>query len=173
MDPRRLARPTAGFTLLELIVVISIIGILGTVLAERLLRYAELAEKTSMEYTANVINSALLFEFAGRVIGGKRDEIPDLLSTNPMKWLAQKPGNYLGELRDPPLNEDRLGNWYYDPTGHELVYLVRRGDNFQADREGKKRVRYQVKMLYDEAQPGAGKSWVGAVLAPVEPYKWF
>ena len=85
MGPRRLARPTAGFTLLELIVVISIIGILGTVLAERLLRYAELAEKTSMEYTANVINSALLFEFAGRVIGGKRDEIPDLLSTNPMK----------------------------------------------------------------------------------------
>jgi len=165
-------RSTQGFTLLELIVVISIIGILGVVLAERLQRYAEFAEKTSMEYTANIINSALLFEFAARIIHGKKVDIPELALINPVKWLAQQPSNYLGEFRGPPLNEDQLGNWYYDTADHELVYLVRRGDNFQPDSTGKKRVRYRVKFL-DEIEAGGGKITNGAVIAPVEAYKWF
>lgn len=173
MQTRIRARTTLGFTLLELVVVISIIGIFAVLLTERLQRYAEFAEKTSMEYTANIINSALLFEFATLVIRGRRDEIPDLLTTNPIKWLAQKPGNYLGEFRDPSLNEDQRGNWYYDAANHELVYLVRRGDEFQPDSAGKKRVRYRIKFLYDEIEAGAGKITVGAVMAPVETYKWF
>ena len=161
-----------GFTLLELVVVLSIICILGIVLAERLQRYAQLAEKTSMEYTANIINTALLFEFASRITKGKRGDIPSLAVVNPVTWLAQQPGNYLGEFRDPPLNEEQLGNWYYDSANHELVYLVRRGDDFTADSAGKKRVRYRVQLLYDEPEPGAGKSLTGAILAPVESYKW-
>jgi prepilin-type N-terminal cleavage/methylation domain-containing protein len=173
VQPRIRTRPAPGFTLLELIVVISIIGIFAVLLTERLQRYAEFAEKTSMEYTANIINSALLFEFASRVIRGKRSDIPELSEVNPVKWLGQQPSNYLGEFRDPPLNEDQLGNWYYDAASHELVYLVRRGDNFQPDSAGKKRVRYRVKFLYDEIEAGSGKMMVGAVMAPVEAYKWF
>ena len=173
MQTRVRARPTRGFTLLELVVVISILGIFAVLVIERLQRYAEFAEKTSMEYTANIVNSALLFEFASRVIRGKRGEIPQLAQVNPVKWLAQEPSNYLGEFRDPPLNDDQRGNWYYDAANSELVYLVRRGDNFQPDSMGKKRVRYRVKFLYDEIESGSGKITVGAVMAPVETYKWF
>ena len=104
-------RTLRGFTLLELVVVISIIGILGVVLAQRLQRYAELAEKTSMEYTANVINTALLFEFSSRITKSRRGDIPSLADVNPVKWLAPQPGNYLGEFRDQPVNEGQLVNW--------------------------------------------------------------
>jgi len=162
-----------GFTLLELIVVISIIGVLGVMLSERLQRYAEFAEKTSMEYTANIINSGLLFEFAHRLTQGGRGSIADLVNINPVQWLAQKPTNYLGEFRDPPAGEEYAGNWYYDAARNELVYLIKRGDNFQAGADGKKHVRYRVKLLYDEAEQGAPKSLVGAILTPVERYKWF
>jgi general secretion pathway protein G len=166
---RRL-RSSRGFTLLELTIVICIIAVLGAVLADRLQRYAEFAEKTSMEYTANTINTALLFEFAQHIISGNRKDLPTLMQANPMSWLAQKPTNYLGELHDPPTDPEQGGSWYYDAGDHLLVYLVRRGDNFQADSAGLKRVRYRVKLLYDEAQP---TSLIGMILSPVEPYKWF
>ncbi len=165
-------RKLRGFTLLELVVVISIIGILGIMLTERLQRYAGLAEKTSMEYTANIVNTALLFEFVTRLTKGRRGDISSLVDVNPVKLLAQKPPNYLGEFRDPPVGEQFEGNWYYDLEHRELVYLVRRGDDFKADSSGKKRVRYHIELLYDELEPGAGKSLTGAVLVPVEAYSW-
>lgn len=166
MKPR-----SQGFTLLEMIVVISIMGILGVVLAGRLQRYAAVAEKTSMEYTANQINTALTFEFASRMTKGRR-EVQDMLAVNPVKLLAQKPINYLGEYRDPPAGEEYEGHWYFDSERRELVYLVRRGDDFLPDSEGKKRVRYRVKLLFDEPEPGAPKQLVGAIIELIEPYKW-
>jgi prepilin-type N-terminal cleavage/methylation domain-containing protein len=163
-------RTARGFTLLELVLVIAIVGILGSVLLTKLGTTAEFAEKTSMEYTADTRNEALLFEFAHHIIDGSRRDIPALAVANPMSWLARKPANYLGELRDTPGKPEELGNWYYDLQSHELVYLVKRGDNFQTDSAGLKRVRYRVALEYDPALP---KSPVGMVLVPVEPYKWF
>jgi prepilin-type N-terminal cleavage/methylation domain-containing protein len=166
-------RTPRGFTLLELIVVISIIGILGVVVIERLQRYAEFAEKTSMEYTANIVNSGLLFEFARRLTHGERGGIPALVGVNPVQWLAQKPTNYLGEFRDPPVGDEFPGNWYYDTGTRELVYLIKRSSNFQTGASGKNEVRYRIRLHYDEDAPGGPKSVVAAVLTPVEPYRWF
>jgi len=163
-----------GFTLLELIVVISIISVMGIALTERLVKYAEVAEKTSMEYTANTINTALLFEFAEHIIRGRRGDISAMVDANPVMFLAQPPSNYLGEFSDPPANEAQRGNWYYDTAAHELVYLVKRGDNFQADGAGLKRVRYRVTILYDRDAVGRPITGiVGVVIKPVEPYRWF
>jgi prepilin-type N-terminal cleavage/methylation domain-containing protein len=161
---------TQGFTLFEFVIVISIIAILGAILLGRLQDTAEAAEKSSMEYTANQINSALLFEFANNVIRGTRGKIPGMVRANPVNLLAQKPANYLGEFHVPPKEPDPLGNWYYDPSDHVLVYLVKRGDDFKPDSSGAKRVRYRVEVLYDDETP---KMMVGVMLKPVEGYKWF
>jgi general secretion pathway protein G len=87
-----------------------------------------------------------------------------------MDLLAQKPANYLGEFADAPSGGDPTGNWYYDTKNHFLVYLVRRADDFEPDSTGAKRVRYRVKVLYDNEDP---RGMVGLILTPVEPYKWF
>lgn len=170
MHLSRAHRGTKGFTLLELVVVICIISTLGAFLANRLQSTAELAEKTSMEYIANEISTALLFEFANNMVRGTQGKIPGMMQTNPMDWLVQKPANYLGEFADAPSGEDQLGNWYYDTRDHVLVYLVRRGDYFHPDSTGAKRVRYRVKVLFDTDEP---RAVVGVILSPVEPYKWF
>lgn len=167
--PLNAARKPFGFTLFEFVIVITIIATLGAVLMSRLQNTAELAEKASMEYTADELRTAMLMEFADNVIHSTPAKNVGLVQANPMDWLLQKPSNYLGEFRDPPANAEQTGHWYYDTHDHLLVYLVRHGDDFQPDSAGLKRVRYRVKLVYDETEP---KAIVGLVLAPVEPYKW-
>ncbi|MGH8743276.1 MAG: type II secretion system protein, partial [Burkholderiales bacterium] len=48
-----------GFTLIELIVVVTIISFLAAILLNRIPLYQEAAEKTAMEQTVGVIRSAL------------------------------------------------------------------------------------------------------------------
>jgi prepilin-type N-terminal cleavage/methylation domain-containing protein len=163
-------RANTGFTLFELVVVLCILAILAEVLLQRISGTAAIAEKVAMENTVNQINTALLFEFANNVIRNTREKIPAMTEKNPMEWLAQYPSNYVGGFAVSPSTADTQGYWFYDTTEHLLVYTVRRGDDFQPDSEGLKRVRYKVKILYDSEE---SKGMVGVVLSPVEPYKWF
>jgi prepilin-type N-terminal cleavage/methylation domain-containing protein len=162
-------RASRGFTLLELVVVLTILAILGGILMDRLGRYAEFAEKTSMEYTVNSINTALLMEYAELTMRNRRDDTFKLAQSNPVGALAQKPSNYLGEFTGPPAAADLGGNWYYDSSDHQLIYLVQRAENFQPDSTGAKRVRFKVMGYYDTTDP---RVLVGLVLSPVEPYHW-
>jgi general secretion pathway protein G len=170
MDNTRGRRNAWGFTLFEFVIVISIIAIVAAVLVGKLENTAEQAEKISMQYTVDQISTALLFEFANKMVRNKSGDIPGMMQVNPVDWLVQKPGNYLGELASAPTGDEPLGNWYYDTKDHFLVYLVRRSDNFTPDSTGLKRVRYRVKLLYDDEEP---KGMVGMILSPVEPFKWF
>jgi prepilin-type N-terminal cleavage/methylation domain-containing protein len=159
-----------GFTLFEFVLVISIIAILAKVLVGRIDSTAAIAEKTAMEATVNQINTALLFEFADNVIHNTRGKISGMAGRNPVDWLAQPPSNYVGEFSTAPQPSEVAGSWYFDTTDHVMVYMVRRGDDFQPDSAGIKRVRYRIKLLYDNSEP---PGTVGVILSPVEPYKWF
>lgn len=166
-------RGGAGFTLLELAILVCVVGLLASYVLDRLWRYQEMAEKSAMEQTVSLLRSALLIETARLMARGREGEIEGLSRTNPMTWLAQRPDNYVGEFdgREP---EGQAGVWYYDTRNHELIYLPQRSEYLQPDREGRKRLRYSVAVVGESLRRDVDVRvlWA-AVLSPVESYAWF
>lgn len=165
----------AGFTLFELVLVITIVGVLIGVMFNRLLFYQEATEKTVMEQTASIISSALNIQMAALIARDRIEDIPKLAQRNPMDWLAKKPKNYYGEYYDPKPGEIPPGNWYFDLKDHNLVYLVERGTYFIPGPDGRKWIRHKVSLVYNEPRPGEerGEKEIGGVsLDVVGSYSW-
>jgi type II secretory pathway pseudopilin PulG len=166
-----------GASKLEFIAAVILIGILATLLLNRLAYYEEQAEKANMEATASAIKSALRVQMSELMIQGRVRDYALLEQQNPLEWLEQK------TVRD----NDQVGNaktdwtlpdaWSFDQTNHMLVYSVKHGDYFVPDSVGQKRVRWQVKLIQNSAnaddRPNAGNLTVGVALILVEPYHWF
>jgi general secretion pathway protein G len=166
----------AGFTLFELIVVVCIVAIMATILLNRLRMYQEVAEKAAMQQTAAAIKSALQMRVAAYLIDGRDKDIEHLRSENPVSWLQEPPQNYAGEFYADAYAHVAPGSWYFDLSQRELVYVVNLGHYFKPGADGRKWVRYQVKIEYEEMpQKDAPPRKVlsAANFAPVHPYVWF
>lgn len=168
---RKPCRVRGGFTLLELVVVISLVAVLAAFFLDRALDNLEVAERVAMENQVRAISAGLNLQLAGLIAKGREREIARLARENPMDWLATRPENYLGEMDTEPAGEAAAGHWYFDRGSFELVYLVRRGERFVPDPAGRKRVRFQVRLVHDHRDSPA-KEPVGAVFQPVVPYRW-
>src|SRR5450631_4004798 len=71
-----------GFTLIELIVVISILSVLIATFLNRVEYYQELAEKTAMEQNIGAIQSALTMQHSTHYVRGNSDDITLLPTEN-------------------------------------------------------------------------------------------
>ena len=175
MMPRR----THGFTLIEFLVVVIIISTLGAVLLDRMWFYQEVAEKAAMEQLAGTLRSALHLQIADKLIKGKTRAVSSLAEDNPMDWLAEQPANYVGERFAPKPGEVAKGNWYYDLKDRQLVYVVARGGHFVPNRQGRKEVRFAVRVVYAPKAAQGGRENAdnqeinGVILTLGEPYQWF
>lgn len=161
-------RRQAGLSLLEFMVVASILAVFAGLLLNRLHYYQEVAEKTNMEVTVSALKSALRFEMARALMAGEKIDYPRLARENPMNWLERKPPNYLGEIHRDAGGLTR-GAWYFDTENRELVYLPALDDHFVPDSHGQVRIRYRIELL-------AGKNSADIVtvqLKEVEAYSWF
>jgi general secretion pathway protein G len=169
-------RRQGGFTLLELIVVVCVAAVMMGVLFNRLQVYKEAAEKAAMQQTAAAIKSALQMRVASYMISGQDNEIDKLAAKNPINWLQENPGNYAGEFFADAYARVPPGSWYYDLTRQELVYVVNLGDNFKPAPDGRKWVRYRVRIAYEDLplRDGGVRKILSAVsFAPVQPFVWF
>lgn len=138
-----------GFTLLEMVIVIAMIGYLGTIVLDRLWKYRIYAEEASITATVGNIRSALGLEVAKLAVRGQARKIALLQNTNPLLLLAQKPHNYLGEFKNiNSVNE--TGVWYFDTTGSSLNYIVSYPKNFKTNVKGIKRTRHQLKVIFTD-----------------------
>ncbi len=165
----------SGFTLLELIVVICLVGILLTVAFDRILRYLELAEKAAMETTVGAMKSALTLQVGALYARGGESETARLAEANPFESLSQLPELYAGALFDPGLPDIQPGAWYYDRASREVVYRPQRTRYLVRPRpEEDPRIRFRVvvHLLPPGGAPGGRRGLAGLDLAPVVPYLW-
>lgn len=167
-----------AFTIFELVVVVTIIAVLASVLAEHLLTYQERAEKASMEQTVVVLRSAMQLRAAALLVRDRLNDVKQLESDNPMNWLSDRPANYIGVFADPPPADISAGKWYFDGRHKLLVYVPQRTRHFVPGTDGQTAIRFRVQidvgLLPGEegrANPMQGLS--NMQLIATGPYNWF
>ncbi|OGT05282.1 MAG: hypothetical protein A2Y51_07810 [Gallionellales bacterium RIFCSPLOWO2_02_60_31] len=170
-------RSSKGFTLIELIVVITIVVVMAGLFLNRMLFYIEQAEKTAMVEVSNAIQSALTMQYGQILTRGKPSDLPALAQDNPMNWLQKKPRNYAGEFYDPTPLSVESGNWVFDLKTRNLIYVVRNANHFKPGKDGKKWIRFHVAVNHEASRlpslQNTAPELTGILFVPVEPYAWF
>jgi prepilin-type N-terminal cleavage/methylation domain-containing protein len=165
-----------GFTLIELIVVITIIVVLGGIFLTRVPLYQEQAEKAAMQQMEGTLQSALVLRFGALMARGASNEkeLHTLSTDNPITWLQKLPPNYKGEYYDPSNSTVPPGNWMFDLKTRELIYFVDHADNFKAGKDGMNWIRFHVHLDYAPmlGHPASGKELVTTLFEPTVPYHW-
>lgn len=171
MNPERGTARARGFTLIELVICITVIAVVSAMLLERLWVYRELAEHAVMEATARSIKTGLQLRLAEMIITKRQAAAGMLEIENPVRWLEQPPANYGGPWRSGA----QPGNWYFDETRRQLVYVAATGSRLEIDgAPGARELRFRVRLLKDRVRVpgGAVESVTGVTLQPVIPYRW-
>ncbi len=128
-----------------------------------------------MESVAGTLRSAVGIKLAEYYVSGNERGIRSLAGSNPMNQLAQKPKNYLGELRKPNLSNLAKGNWYFDKDRRILIYLANNTEYFSGGKSNPQRARFVVRFVYNNNNKNSyrrSNSVAGVDLVSVEPYKW-
>lgn len=157
-----------GFTLLELIVVISLVAILVAVGLDRLRNYQELAEAAAAESNLAMLKSTLLIRSAELAAGNRWNELRRLPRHDPFELFADKPANFDGYLS----RSSQPGRWYFDEVSASVVYRVERGEAFYAS-DGSREMRFNLvgRGAFGEASAGGAVAYVA--LRPQAEYRWF
>jgi prepilin-type N-terminal cleavage/methylation domain-containing protein len=167
--------PSKGFTLVELLVVISIVGILASMLFSRVMFYQEMAEKAAMQQVEGALKSALVLQYGHRMALGMGPGVNEISTENPLDWLAQKPANYAGERKVIKFAEIEPGNWAFELSTHELIYVPNHAEYFVPAKDGAQWIRFRTRFSYENIPGSRGKGLqvlTGVTFAPVEPYQW-
>jgi general secretion pathway protein G len=161
--------PARGFSLLELVVSLTIVAALVGVFLDRVMYYRERAEKAAMEQVAQDLRSSVNLRVAELALNNRFQELARLPDENPLDLLPQKPANYLGVLERTGVQDVVTGNWYFDKISKEVVYFIDLGENFVSDEKGRKRSAWHIVLV--PGGPQGQPQWARFEL--VRPYRWF
>lgn len=166
-------RRQEGFTLLELVVVIIIFSLLIGVYLRYVRFYQEMAGQASVTLTLSNIRTGMAQEWVERITRHRHHEpVASLVGSNPVRWLANPPPAYFGEIRDPDPERMEGAAWYFDLARQELVYVVNVGNHLEVDgAPGRKLLRWRVGVADNVAENKAG--FGDLVLQSVHNYRWF
>jgi hypothetical protein len=156
--------------LLQSALYVAIAGVLAAVLLERLLTYAEAAEKAAMEVTISNLQGALYSKLAYHALRGEAASIESLSRQSPFAVAGARAANYLGEFDGAPPVSDRSGKWYFDRLRGELVYRPNLARHFSSGAAGEE--PEPVVRLRMDLKAGGGTTYHAVLLRPVVPYRW-
>ena len=166
-----------GFTLIELVVVVIVVGILVAFLLDRVLPLIREAERIAFAQVRSQMQSALLLEAAERVTRGESATLVELAGSNPMTLLLKPPGNYLGTMTRPDRDALPRSVWYFDTADGRLVYLPGRRTGFEAREGPADGIELSVAFVYRD-RDGDGRfdpsndHFDGLSLESVYAYSW-
>lgn len=145
-----------------------IAGILAAVLLERLLTYAEAAEKAAMEATLSQLHAGLYARIAFLALRGEYETIEALPGRSPFVSGVMQASNYQGEFVGVPIDIEG-GSWLYDRVRNELVYVPKLTRHLVADPDdpSARHLRFRV-----EVQKSATYAYTGVTLRPVTAFRW-
>ncbi len=162
-----------GYTFLELLIVIAIISILIAVALDRYSKLLVDVERTTMQYDLGVMRSAIGMQVAEHFLTDNMTGLKNLVNSNPMDLLAEKPKNYIGPVSHQEADEVEVGNWYFDTDINALIYLVINDRYFETELKPA-RARFKIYPVYSDKKQGTvSKTYQsGLSLRPMEPYRW-
>jgi hypothetical protein len=145
-----------------------IAGIAAAILLERLLAYAEAAEKAAMEATLSRLQSALHTRVAYLVLRGEYEAVDTLSTQSPFVTANMSATNYLGEFVGLPL-EIEGGRWLFDRVRRELVYVpnLRRYLHTDLGDQSVPRLRFRLEVLKTSKT-----AYSGVALRPIGAPRW-
>jgi type II secretory pathway pseudopilin PulG len=161
-----------GYSVLEFLIAVALIGALMLAFLDRIDFYRESAEKAAMEQLAREIGWALRIRAAELMLASQNDEIGKLDGANPITALDMQIANYAGAGDAAAEAEAPPGRWFFNRDARELVYLPSVSSNFVSASGGRPRVAWRVVVVRQANQPG-GKpkpQWVRLELTM--PYRW-
>ena len=145
-----------------------IAGVVATVLLEKLLTYAEAAEKFAVEATVSRLSSAMYARLALLVLRGDVQAVESLESQSPFRIARADSPAYLGEFDGVPPGAEG-GSWYFDRGLRELVYLPKLKRHLHGAGIGTDAASIRFRTV---VRMSATNAYTSVALVPVQDWRW-
>jgi prepilin-type N-terminal cleavage/methylation domain-containing protein len=156
-------RNNTGFTLIELVIVIVILGILASVAVPKLFSVTQEAEQAAVANMIANLESTLSMYTAKQLL-----QDHPIAVHNPFDDLSNIPSNYNGS--NDPVNPTNTpdGTWSWRPTGNWIMYNPKGSITGGWSSGGENFIVYQVQAVVD----GADTVGLRLTTTPTYEYAW-
>ena len=137
-----------GFSLLELVVVIALIGIMLVIALWKLTGYVREAERVAVLTLEGEIRNVLVLEMAKRILNPDGPTVLALAHSNPMELMLETPINYLGELDQHATRTAPARHWFFDTDMKRLVY--RSGGELNDKVQARQDISYDIRIAFGD-----------------------
>lgn len=164
---------------IELSIIAAVVAGLIIFAIIKLLPLTAQAEQASFESTLSQLNQIINFTTANQIMRGHISNIEKLDNGNPFTLIKDKdqPGNYIGEIDNPILENIRGYQWYFNRADHTLVYHVENNKYFLSSESGTSHIKFKLNLKFtDKDKNGVFNKGIdeikGLLLVPQNDYTW-